>query len=393
MTTQGGRAEAFIVDHGLRPDSRAEAEVTLARLAALALPARILTLTGLTPGPGLSERARAARYAALQAACHAAGIIDLLLGHHAADQAETLLMRQRRGSGADGLAGMAPLVETAGLRLLRPLLGLPPGRLRATLAAASLRWSEDPTNQNPHYTRARLRRLRADTAGTGPATRALVAAAAHHGAARAARQGATAVWLGKHALIRPEGFAVLPEGAWPPAALAALLRLVAGSPYPPDPAAVAALAAAPLRAIGRGLSVHGVLLRPAGRLGRGVLLCREAAAVAPPVPAGADAVWDRRFRCPAGMPDLPGEWIGALGPPPKALRARTALPALVLATLPAFRDAAGGLIAVPALDWPDAGTLAPRRLLFAPTAPAASVFVVPDMPGAPSQHGTGDVLA
>jgi tRNA(Ile)-lysidine synthase len=393
VQSKGGAAEAFIVDHALRPGSRCEAEATIGRLASFGLPARILTLNGLAPGPGISKRARAARYAALQAACHQAGILDLALGHHAADQAETLLMRHLRGSGADGLAGMAPLVETPGLRLLRPLLGVAPGRLRATLAEAGLSWAEDPTNQDPHYTRARLRRLRADAAGGGLATRALMAAAALHARDRAKRQAATAGWLACHAVIRSEGFALLPDSAWPPTALSALLRLIAGSAYPPDPAAVASVAAAPQATIGRGLSLHGVLLRPAGRLGPGFLLCREAAAMALPVPAGVGALWDGRFRCSADMPDLPGEWVGALGAVPKALRARTDLPALVLRTLPAFRDEAGRLIAIPALAWPDAERVAARHLFFAPTNPAAPAFWALGMAGASMQHATRDVLA
>ena len=393
IRNQGGAAAAFIVDHGLRPESRAEAEATLGRLASFGLPARILTLSGLAPGPRISERARTARYAALEAACHEAGILDLALGHHAADQAETLLMRHLRGSGPDGLAGMAPLVETPGLRLLRPLLGLAPGRLRATLAAAGLPWAEDPTNQDPHYTRARLRRLRADAAGSGPATRALVAASALHARDRAEREAATSDWLALHVVIRPEGFALLPDRAWPPAALGALLRLIAGGAYPPDPATVAAVASTPRTAIGRGLSLHGVLLRPAGRLGSGFLLCREAAAMAPPVPACVGALWDGRFRRPADMPDLPGEWVGALGTVPKALRARSDLPALVLRTLPAFRDTQGRLIAIPALAWPDADRSAARRLFFAPASPAAAAFAAPGMAVAPIRHETRDVLA
>ncbi|HTI01989.1 MAG TPA: tRNA lysidine(34) synthetase TilS [Acidisoma sp.] len=393
VQTQGGAAEAFIVDHGLRPESRVEALATAGRLASMGLPSRILTLAGLDPGSGMSERARAARYGALQAACHRAGILDLLLGHHAADQAETLLMRHLRGSGPDGRAGMAPLMETAGLRLLRPLLGFPPGRLRATLAAAGLTWAEDPTNQDPHYTRARLRKLRADAAGSGPATRALVAAAALHARDRAAREAETAAWLARHAVIRPEGFALLPDGVWPPTALSALLRLIAGSPYPPEPATVAAVAAEPSAAIGRGLSLHGVLLRPAGRLGPGFLLSRESAALALPVPARAGAVWDGRFRRPADMPDLPGEWVGALGPVPKALRARTDLPALVMGTLPAFRNDDGRILAVPALNWPDPDRVAARRLLFSPAGPAAPSFVAPGMTVASIRDGARDVLA
>ena len=102
-------------------------------LAARGIAAKVLTIEGLRAVPALAERARAARFAALEAACAAAGILHLLLGHHAGDQAETLLIRALGGSGPAGLAGMAPLVETTRLRLLRPLLAVAPARLRATL--------------------------------------------------------------------------------------------------------------------------------------------------------------------------------------------------------------------------------------------------------------------
>ncbi|GAB0116410.1 tRNA(Ile)-lysidine synthase [Acidisoma sp. 7E03] len=392
VAARGGEAIAFIVDHGLRADSAAEAAMTANRLATLGLPARILRLSGLGSRPGLSERARKARYAALEAACHAAGLIDLLLGHHAADQAETLIMRRLRGSGPDGLAGMAPLTETAGLRLWRPLLGFAPGRLRATLRVAGLSWAEDPTNRDLRYTRARIRALRADAEGQGPATQALVEAASLYGRRRTDREAEVAAWLARHVVIRPEGFALLPDDeAWPPEALRRLIRMIAGQAHLPDAETVAPLATNPASVIGAGVSLHGTLLRPAGRLGPGFLLCREAAACAPPVPALAATAWDGRFRRPAGTADLPGQWIGALGPPPSALRARSVLPARVLATLPAFRAADGRLLAVPALDWPEPA-LPQHRLIFGPTRPATIGFAASGMTAASFRHEGRDVL-
>ena len=101
-----GRPLALVVDHGLRQASAAEAEATLRRLHERGIPARLLMLHGLRPGPALQARARAARYGALTAACEEAGLVDLLLGHHGGDQAETIAMRRAAGSGPAGLAGM-----------------------------------------------------------------------------------------------------------------------------------------------------------------------------------------------------------------------------------------------------------------------------------------------
>ncbi len=156
-THRDGTVLALIVDHRIRPKSTAEAQTVAHRLTALNIPSRILTLTGLTPGPALAERARDARYHALSTACRDAGILHLLLGHHAADQAETLMIRALSHSASHGLAGMPVLRETPHLRLLRPLLGIDPARLRATLRHAGVPWVEDPSNTNPASLRPRLR--------------------------------------------------------------------------------------------------------------------------------------------------------------------------------------------------------------------------------------------
>ena len=135
---RGGSLLALIVDHGLRATSAAEAAETAARLGGRGIAARVLTIAGLAQGPALAERARTARFHALIAACAAEGILHLLLGHHAADQAETVLIRALGGSGPAGMAGMASLVETPMVRILRPLLGTAPADLRATLIAAGV---------------------------------------------------------------------------------------------------------------------------------------------------------------------------------------------------------------------------------------------------------------
>jgi tRNA(Ile)-lysidine synthase len=361
----GGTVLALVVDHGLRPESAAEAQLAVARLAGSGIAARLLTLGGLRRGNALAERARAARYAALGAACAESGILHLLLAHHAADQAETVVMRDLAGSGPDGLAGMAALVETPALRLLRPLLGVPPISLRDLLRDAGLAWTDDPSNADRAALRGRLRALRRDGAGAGPATRALADGAASYAASRAATDAQTAEILAARVRIYAQGFAVLSPGALPPAALAALLRTIGGAAFPPAPDAVASLAAAP-----RPATLAGVQLLPAGRLGPGLLLVREAAAMAPPVPARPGAVWDGRFRLSARAEPPEAAEIGALGPDAARLRAYSPLPAAVLVALPALR-VAGVLAAVPHLCYPSRSACDPQPLIFAPARAAA----------------------
>ncbi len=360
-----GSVLGLVVDHGLRPESAAEARLAVARLAASGMGARVLTLTDLHRGAGLAERARAARYAALASACAEAGSLHLLLGHHAADQAETVLMRQLAGSGPDGLAGMAALVETPTLRLLRPLLDVPPVWLRDVLREAGLDWTEDPSNADPTALRARLRALRRDRDGIGAATRALADGAAAYAANRAEDEARIAAILASRVRLYPEGFAVLSPGALPPAALAALLRTIGGASFPAATASLAALAADP-----RPATLGGVRLLSGGRLGAGLLVVREPAAVAPPVGARPGTVWDGRFRLLAGATLPDGTTIGALGADAAGVRGRSWLPAAVLATLPALRRA-GVLVAVPHLCYRGRSACDPQPLVFAPARAAA----------------------
>jgi len=81
----------------------------------------------------------------------------LATGHHADDQAETLLMRLNRGSGVAGLAGVRETGDVAGARVIRPLLGFRRAELAAVVAEAGIDPVQDPSNADPHYDRVRMR--------------------------------------------------------------------------------------------------------------------------------------------------------------------------------------------------------------------------------------------
>ncbi len=163
---------AVTIDHGLRPESRREA-LAVKRLARrLDIPHRTLSWQGNKPKTGLQEAARNARYRLLAEEAARAGYEYILTAHTLDDQAETVLFRLARGSGLTGLAGMAhaapiPVGSDAAIFLLRPLLGVSKARLIATLRAAGIPHSEDPTNRDPRFTRTRLRALLPELAREG----------------------------------------------------------------------------------------------------------------------------------------------------------------------------------------------------------------------------------
>ncbi len=375
---RGGSVLALVVDHRLRPESGREATLTVRRLAERGISGRLLALDDLRCGTALAERAREARYAALIGACRNAGIVHLLLGHHAADQAETVAMRRLAGSGEAGLAGMAALRDLADIRLIRPLLGIPPARLRATVRAAGMSWIEDPSNRDPAALRARLRADRNDPGGDGATTALLIAAAAAHGRSRADQERAVAAILAERAAIYPEGFAVLAPGPIATPALAVLLQAISGGKYAPPPRRVAPLAADP-----RPATLGGARLLPAGRIGPGLLVVREEDAQSPPIPARPGARWDGRFRLGLGATPPPEAMLGALGAEAARLRERSPLPSAVLRTLAALR-VGENLFAVPHLRYPDAATCRALPLSFCPRRPAAGApwFAAADLAAA-----------
>ena len=358
---RGGRLLALIVDHGLRPEAAEEAAATRARLAGWGIEGRILTL-GLARGPAQAARARAARLGALERACEEAGITDLLLGHHAADQAETVMIRALSITGDDGFAGMPALRHTGRVRFLRPLLAWRPERLRALLPPAS--WIEDPSNADPAALRVRLR------PAASAASTLLCAAALAAAQARMAREGEAAAWLAEHATIRPEGFARIPDRTLPVAALAALLRTIGGLTWPPPVAAVQALAARPGPA-----TLAGVQILAAGRHGPGWLLVREPSAVAPACAAVEGALWDGRFRLRGRVPE--GLLVGAVGEDAARLRRHSDLPSSVLRTLPALRHDSV-LDAVPHIAYATQASIAGASIevMFEPPVPAAPLAFV-----------------
>ncbi len=343
---QGGRLIAVTVDHRLRPESAAEAARVAAWMAELGIAHHILTWDGLKPESGLQAAARAARYDLLERFCAGIGCLHLLLGHHQDDQAETLLLRLARGSGVDGLAAMAPVRPARSVRLLRPLLDVPGGRLAATLRHRGQDWITDPSNANEAFARVRMRRHLAD--GEWNARR-LAGAASHLARARAAlEQGAADLSL-TSLRPHPAGFVRLDVGALLDAPeevslrlLSGVLRAVGGGTLPPRLDRLERCRDDLAQGRDRTFSgCHLVFERPGH-----VVIGREIARAAPPVavPPGRTIEWDNRIRITVSKDAPPGLMLGPLGAAGWRILAKAGvlgIPASVRAGLPALFDAQG----------------------------------------------------
>ncbi|HEX4505155.1 MAG TPA: tRNA lysidine(34) synthetase TilS [Alphaproteobacteria bacterium] len=384
---RGGAAIALTVDHGLRHDSASEAAQVGAWAGARGIAHEILPWTGDKPHAGIQAAARQARYRLLSAACAERAILHLAFAHHADDQAETVLFRRERGSGAAGLAGMTVSRSLGPVRMIRPLLGWTKSVLVETCRHFGQNYVEDPSNSSARFARTGLRRRLTDDAG-------LRAAASREAAAQAARriedENRLADALGRIAEIRPDGVAFLDPDALSTtvpgtrqAVLAATLRSVGGSEFAPDADAIRRLDRALAGAHFGGVSLSGCIVR---RWRGRILVCREPKRAAPPlrIDGGEWLRWDGRFVVRTAAANGPVT-VGALGSQADARLRRSLdglLPAIAGAGLPAVRFG-DRVVSVPPVGWEESG-FAGTELHYSPLWPLSPetftvVSAVPDI--------------
>ncbi len=235
------------VDHGLRGESAHEAETVGEWSAAYGLLHHVLPWTDAKPAGGVQAAARHARYHLLAQWCLAHKVRTLMTAHTEDDQAETLLLRLGRGSGVDGLSAMAlrgrvPLADPQfkDISLLRPLLSVRRERLRSVLADKGQAWIEDPSNDNDHYARVRVRKTIALLSGDGIETGRLAETARRMSRVRQALESAAEELCAEIATFDNAGFVRLDGQGLSQApeelglrVLAHLLMAISGSVYPP----------------------------------------------------------------------------------------------------------------------------------------------------------------
>jgi tRNA(Ile)-lysidine synthase len=150
------------VNHGLRGEESDEEERYVHGFAsALGLECRVerVDVTAAMPefGNNLQAAARELRYAALRRVAEACGTQTIALGHHADDQAETVLMRLLRGTGPGGLAGIREQRFYGGMKLVRPLLRITKAELEGYCRENGLEFRTDSSNSSRKYFRNTVR--------------------------------------------------------------------------------------------------------------------------------------------------------------------------------------------------------------------------------------------
>lgn len=305
------------VNHGLRAAARDEAQMVAATCAELGLPHHVLEPDVKLGGTDIQQQARYLRYRLMADFCRAHKA-PLVTAHHLYDQAETVAMRLARGSGVDGLAGMAQKqwLETAAgrLLLLRPLLEASPDNIRGALPHA-----DDPSNEDTRFERVRWRKHMPHMAQAGLTPAALAGLARDMRGLRDGRRGFLRDWLETHGDWHDYGVLALPRAALlalptetRDTLLSACVRYFGQHDFPPRRAALSAFAGHISGATSGAAVLGGVLMRWRKAT---VFLGREYAAM-PESDTGlntgwhADRFWDRRFR-PVQKPD--GHIVAPLG--------------------------------------------------------------------------------
>jgi tRNA(Ile)-lysidine synthase len=368
----GRHATVLTVDHGLRPQSGAEAGRVVDWARRLGFPAEVLRWEDPKPTTGLQERAREARYRLMADWCARHGVDAVATGHTLDDQAETLLMRLARGSGVDGLSAMPARTMRHGVSILRPLLGVDRRRLVRLAAQSGHDFIADPSNDNPVFERVRIRKAEATLASLGLKPGALGLAARRLQRARVALDAATDRLQAAAVTVAPEMYAIVDLPAFDQAAEELRIRLLSRLLAAMGGASEAAELSQIERAVawlsggkGSARTLGGCRIH---RRAAGFLVGREGGRMtASPVAvtAGETVLFDGRFRVRVERAPPGPLRLQALG---KATGARLerppSLPAFVFETLPAvIHD--GEVAAVPHLgyrrDGPEGAVLADVR--------------------------------
>ena len=304
---------AATVDHQLRPESAQEAAGVAALCAKFKIPHQVLVWRNPDIQGNLQDEARKARRNLLASWARQQRVSDIVLGHTKDDQAETVLMRLARGSGVDGLSGMATKRCADGLCWHRPMLKIERTELRDYLRHKNIGWVEDPSNDDLKYARIKARKALEVLAPLGLSMARLTETASHMARARNALETTVLELAQKSVTISDAGELRINLTVFQTAStevqlrlLAAALCWVASAGYRPRFNALSGLLEFCLSSVQSGKTLHGCsITRKKDR----IILNREVSAT--PVLADVTQNWDGRWQI--GNPAKHDVQIKALG--------------------------------------------------------------------------------
>lgn len=167
LMTKGGKkknaSKRFVilhVDHGLRKESKEEYRFVKALAKRLNIPFKgIHAKVEKRRGESIEMAARRVRLQFFTKATKLLKLDAIATGHHMDDVAETFLMRIKRASGPQGLAGIKEKSTVGTIKFVRPLLGCRRCELKAYLEKYGEPWREDVSNGDTTIERNNVRHL------------------------------------------------------------------------------------------------------------------------------------------------------------------------------------------------------------------------------------------
>lgn len=360
--TMGISLRVVTVDHGLRKASASEAQMVAEECALLNVAHTVLRWQDWDGRGNTQKEARDARRALISE--WRGDVQHVLFAHTQDDQAETVLMRLARGSGVEGLAGMAAQTDTPqGWQIVRPLLETTRAELRHFITVLRVPFVDDPSNADPRYARVRARAALAEMDALGvtqarlASTATAMQAAQTALAARTRDVAALCVETGfGHLQIDRDAFAKI-EPDTQHRLMACALQWTAHAPYRPRLDALSRSVADAQS--GKSSTLHGCQII----VGKSHLhVVRELNAVAD-LRRPADQLWDTSWRAADGTQTV-GRYIAVLGQNGLGQMIRPdKIPASALYSLPAL--------------WEDGRVLAAPGLKSAQTRPEIALFRTP----------------
>jgi len=314
LAARGAGLQAISIDHGLRPESADEAQHVAQLCARLSIPHTIVTWQDWDGAGNLQAAARHARQSLIKDWAQKAGVTHVALGHTLDDQAETVLLRLARGSGVDGLSGMAVLRKDDQLTWVRPLLQARRADLRDYLQAKNITWADDPSNEDMKYNRVKARHALALLADIGLDAEGLSTTANTLRRARHVLESATCDLADQCVTITKTGEVRLDLQVFDAAfadlkfrLLAGVLQWISGAPYRPRFESLRKVLENTAQE--KGQTLHGCVIRSqSGNL----IVRRELAKAETARPVG-EMFWDNRWEIGKKDGADTAETIAALG--------------------------------------------------------------------------------